>query len=128
MTSKERASLRAQANDLTPVLQIGKSGIGQALIQSLDQALTARELIKIRVLLDSSPIRPKEAAAELASATGADIVSVVGGVIVFYRYSKERHEKEQQKKSNIRRAEKVRRLNAKRRAKLEKDRNFRRNV
>lgn len=51
MTGKERAALRAQANGLVPLFQVGKGGISDALIKQTDDALEARELIKLKVLL-----------------------------------------------------------------------------
>lgn len=119
MTSKERAALRAKAHALTPITQIGKNGISADLIRHVDEALTARELIKVKVLLETTPIRPKDAAVELAAATGAEICGVVGGVIILYRYSQELHDKEKQKKVNIRKAEKVSRQNARDKARRE---------
>ncbi|HPY99897.1 MAG TPA: YhbY family RNA-binding protein [Clostridiales bacterium] len=116
MTGKERAARRAQAHNLVPVTQIGKGGIGEDLIRHVEDALTARELIKVKVLLETTPIPPKEAAEQLAAATGAEVCGVVGGVIILYRYSPELHEKERQKKANIRKAERVSRQNAKERA------------
>lgn len=118
MTSKERAALRAQANSLSPIAQIGKNGIGEDTIRHVDEALTTRELIKVKVLLETTPIRPKDAAAELAAATGAEVCGVVGGVIILYRYSQELHDKEKQKKANIRKAQKVARQNAMKREKF----------
>ena len=128
MTSKERAALRAQANPLKPIFQIGKNGLNEAAISSVDEALTARELIKVKVLLESSPIRPNDAANELASATGAECVGVVGGVIILYRYSKELHDKEKQKAANIRKAERDRKSNGRGHNNREKNRTIRRNV
>ena len=49
MTGKQRATLRAMANTLQPLYQIGKGGIGETMIQQIDLALEARELIKITV-------------------------------------------------------------------------------
>lgn len=93
MTSKERAALRGQANSLDVLFQIGKGGIGDALIQQTEGALNTRELIKLRVLTETSPVTPRQAADELASATGADVIQVIGGVIVLYRYNPELHKK-----------------------------------
>lgn len=104
MTSKERAALRAESHHLEPIFQIGKGGLSEAFYQQVDEALTTRELIKVRVLLETTPISPKDAAAELAAHTGAEVIGVVGGVIILYRYSKEKHDKEKQKEQNIKRA------------------------
>ena len=92
MTSKERAALRAQANSLEAVFQAGKGGVNDALIAQTDDALRARELIKLKVLLETTPEPPKAIAQKLAEATGADIVQVIGGSIVLYRYSPALHE------------------------------------
>lgn len=106
MTGKERAKYRAQANSLQPLFQIGKGGMSDALLKQTDDALTARELIKIKVLLESTPIKPKDAANELAEKLGAEVIQVIGGVIVLYRESEELKLKAEQKKKNIKLAEK----------------------
>ena len=89
MTSKERARLRAKANSLEPIIQIGKEGISDNLITQIDDTLDTRELIKIRVHLETAPKTPKELASELGSALGAEIIQVIGGVIVMYREADE---------------------------------------
>ncbi len=86
LTSKARSELRAQANGLQAVFQIGKSGVEENLIKQVDDALEARELIKIKAL-ETAPLSAKEAAAALAEATGADVVQVVGRAIVLWRKS-----------------------------------------
>ncbi len=98
MTSKERAALRGQANKLEPLFQVGKGGISDALIKQTDDALTARELIKLKVLLESAPEKPKEIANKLAQATNSDVVGVIGGSMIFYRYNPELHKKDKKKK------------------------------
>ncbi|MCH5197721.1 MAG: ribosome assembly RNA-binding protein YhbY [Oscillospiraceae bacterium] len=92
MTSKERAALRAEANSLEPLFQVGKGGISDALTAQTDDALRARELIKLKVLTETSPVSVREAAEELAAKTNAEVVQVIGGVMVLYRYNKELHE------------------------------------
>ena len=112
MTGKERAQFRAKANHLEPLFQVGKGGMSDMLIKQTDDALRARELIKVKVLLESSPITPRETADELAKATGAEVIQVIGGVIVLYRESPELKEKAIQKENNIKRAAKLRREKA----------------
>lgn len=85
MTSKERAALRAKANTLDAIIQIGKEGISDNLIAQIDDTLDVRELIKVRVHLETSPQPPKELAQALGEALGADVVQVIGGIIVLYR-------------------------------------------
>ena len=101
MTSKERAALRAQANGLDVLFQVGKGGISDGLIEQTDGALRTRELIKLRVLTETSPVSPREAAEEIAAKTGADVVQVSGGVMVLYRYNPKLHE---QKKIPVKKA------------------------
>ena len=85
MTSKERAAWRAKANTLDAIIQIGKDGITDNLITQIDDTLDARELIKIRVHLETAPQTPKEIAPQLAESLGAEVIQVIGGIIVLYR-------------------------------------------
>lgn len=89
ITSKERASWRAKANSLEPIIQLGKEGISENLISQIDDTLDARELIKIRVHLETAPKTPKELAGELAEALQAEVIQVIGGIIVLYREADE---------------------------------------
>ena len=86
MTSKERAALRAQANSLEPLFQVGKGGVTDNMCEQIGNALEARELIKLRVL-DNSEYSAKEAAAKIAERVGADVVQVIGTRFVLYRES-----------------------------------------
>ena len=107
MTSKERAALRAKANRLEAIFQIGKGGISAALINQTQDALQIRELIKLKVLLETAPEKPALLAKTLGEKTGADVVQVIGGSIVLYRENPELHEekkvsqKQPAKKVNI---------------------------
>lgn len=85
MTSKERAAWRAKANSLEPIIQIGKEGITDNLITQIDDTLDVRELIKIRVHLETAPESPKQFVPKLAEALQAEVIQVIGGVIVLYR-------------------------------------------
>lgn len=107
MTSKERANLRAQAHNLSPVLHIGKGGLTEAVIKQIEEVLDAKELIKVKILLESCPQRPREIADSIEKETGADVVGVIGGVIILYRYSEELHRKQAQKEANKKKAAKV---------------------
>ena len=98
MTSKERASWRAKANRLEPVFQSGKGGVSDALSVQTDDALRARELIKIKVLLETTPESPKVIAARLADATDSEVIQVIGGSIVLYRYNEELHKNDGKKR------------------------------
>ena len=86
LTSKERAELRAKANTLDTTLMVGKSGITDSLISEADNQLTARELVKGKVL-EGALLSPREASDAICEATGADGVAVVGNKFVIYRFS-----------------------------------------
>ena len=88
MTSKERAALRAKANGLEPIIQLGKEGISENLLTQ----------IKIRVHLESAPETPKELAQKLADPLGAEVIQVIGGIIVLYREIDEERIAEKKKK------------------------------
>ncbi len=88
ITSKQRAALRALANPVPAIFQIGKGGVTDNLLKQLDEALTARELIKIHVL-ETSFLHPRDTLNELAASLGAEPVQAIGSRIVLYRESKE---------------------------------------
>ncbi len=88
MTSKQRAFLRGMANSLETIFQVGHNGIGEQLIRQVDETLAVRELIKLRVL-ETSPLSAREAANEIASKVGAEVVQVIGYRFVLYRPAKE---------------------------------------
>lgn len=84
MNSKDRAYLRSLANTIESILQVGKAGINDNLIKQVDDALEARELIKITVL-ETAPEDAHEIAVELANNTNCIVVQVMGRKITLYR-------------------------------------------
>ncbi len=88
LTGKQKRYLRSLANRIDPILQVGKSGISDNLVSQLEDALTARELVKIRVL-PQAPMQAGEIAAELSERTGAELVQVIGRNAVIYRQGEE---------------------------------------
>lgn len=91
LTSKQRAKLRALANGIDTIAQIGKNEIDADIIKQADDALKARELIKMRVL-DNSTYSPREAAAAIAEQTGAAVVQVIGTRFVLFRENPEKRQ------------------------------------
>lgn len=77
LTGKQKRFLRALGSTMDPVVQIGKAGVMEAVIDSTREALQARELIKVRVL-QNSPEEPEAAIAALAEAVQAELVQVIG--------------------------------------------------
>ncbi len=84
LTTKQRAQLRSLATHLDTIMQIGKGGIGDAMIKTVSDALEARELIKMKVL-ENSGEAVRDVAQKLADATGAVLVTVIGNKLVLYR-------------------------------------------
>ena len=88
LTSKQRAYLRSLAVKEDTILMMGKSGMSPELVKQADDALEKRELIKGRVLPESSPMTSREAAEEQARQTSSDVVQVIGSRFVLYRKKK----------------------------------------
>lgn len=88
LTGKQRRFLRARGHHLPAILQIGKEGLSPGFVQALDQALEDHELVKIRVgqnaILDDRDAR-RQAAAELAQATGSEVAQLLGNTMLLYR-------------------------------------------
>ena len=86
LTSKQRAEFRAQANALETTLMVGKDGVTESVIAEAENLLTARELIKGKVL-ESALMTAREVSDAICEATGADGISCVGNKFVIYRFS-----------------------------------------
>ncbi len=86
LTSKERAELRSQATALDTTLMVGKGGVTEAVIAEAENQLTARELVKGKVL-EGAMMSPREVCDELCEATGCEGVAVIGTKFVIYRFS-----------------------------------------
>ena len=87
MTSKQRAYLRGLANSIDAIFQVGKGGISDVLLEQLNNAIEARELIKITVL-ETAPGSAKELAEEIANDTNSVVVQTVGNKITLFRQRK----------------------------------------
>ena len=86
ITTKQRASLRALAHGLTPVVIIGKDGLTENVVSSINDALEARELIKIK-LLSTCDIPTREISNKVCEKLGADGIQCIGSVVVLYKKS-----------------------------------------
>lgn len=87
MTSKERAYLRGLANSLDAIFQVGKAGVSDTLLKQLDNAIEARELIKISIL-ETAPASAKQLAEEIAKGTNSIVVQTIGNKITLFRQRK----------------------------------------
>lgn len=89
MTTKQRAYLKGLAMTIDPIYQVGKSSITPEFTTGINEALEARELIKISVLKNCMD-DPREIAQILAERTKSEVVQVIGKKIVLYRESKDK--------------------------------------
>ena len=87
MTSKQRAYLKSLASTIQPIFQVGKSVVTPEFTTAIDEALEARELIKINVLKNCID-EPTNVAILISERTKSEVVQVIGRKIVLYRPSK----------------------------------------
>lgn len=86
LNSKQKQHLRSLGNTLKATVQVGKEGVKESVILSLDQSLEAHELVKVSVL-KSYPSAVMECALDLSRLTHCEIVQVIGRTIILYRAS-----------------------------------------
>lgn len=88
LTAKQRAFLRAQATAIDTAFQIGKGGVKETMLSSIEDALRAHEIVKIK-LLENCEYTPKEAIEGISAAIDAEQVQVIGNKIVLFKISPE---------------------------------------
>ena len=88
MRGRERAELRAEAHHLDPSVHVGQQGLTPLVISSVDDALRARELVKVK-LGNKDDLEPKDVANSLALATNAAVVQVIGRTATLFRENPE---------------------------------------
>ena len=84
LSTKQRAYLRSLATGIDTIMQVGKGGVGEAMVKTVSDALEARELIKMKVL-ENSGEAVRDVAEQLADACGATVVTVIGNKLVLFR-------------------------------------------
>lgn len=87
LTNKQKKYLKGLANQKEAIFQIGKDGINNDQIISINDALVAHELIKIK-LLKTCPITVNEAAIEISAMTHSEVVQIIGRTLILYRRNK----------------------------------------
>ena len=92
MTSKQRAYLKGLAMTMDPIFQIGKNSLTPEFTKAVQEALEARELIKISILQNCME-DPRQMAETLAERTHSQVVQVIGRKIVLYREGKNEKKK-----------------------------------
>lgn len=88
LTGKQKRFLRSQAHHLQPIFQVGKGGTNEHLVRHIEEAIETRELIKLSVLNNCAD-DPREIGAEVAAASSAELVQVIGKTIVLYKESRD---------------------------------------
>lgn len=88
LTGKQRSYLKSIAHNLDPLFQLGKNGLTDNFIKQIDEALTAREIVKISVLKNNE-LDPTDVAVELCKELNAEFVQSIGKKFVIYRESKD---------------------------------------
>ena len=91
MTGKQRAYLRSMCNTLPAIILVGKEGVTDTLTHSVEEALEARELIKMGVQR-GAPVTAREACTELCERTGAEPVQCIGNKFCIYKPREENPE------------------------------------
>lgn len=87
LTSKQRAFLRSLSVNIDTILIVGKNGINEEVIHQAREALAKRELIKGKVLIETSPLSVRETAEKLAEATKSELVQVIGSKFCLYKHN-----------------------------------------
>ena len=95
LTSKQRAEFRAQANNLETTLIVGKGGVTEAVLAEAENLLTARELVKGKVL-EAALLSPREVSDAICQETGAEGIACVGTKFVIWRFSEKCQEERNQ--------------------------------
>ena len=88
ITSKQRSYLRSLAHNIDPVVYIGKAGVTENVIKEIDQALEARELVKVKIQ-EGCELAAKDVANDILPGLGAEFVQAIGRKFTLYRESKE---------------------------------------
>jgi RNA-binding protein len=89
LSSSEKKSLKAKAHHLDPVVFIGQEGLTPAVLKSFDEAITARELIKVKFVAEKEKEAKETLVSEIAKKTKSSFVSMTGHIAVFYREKSE---------------------------------------
>lgn len=91
ITGNQRSYLKGIANNIDPIFQLGKNGLTDNFVRQVDDALKAREIVKINVL-KNSVLDPTEVGSQLAEALNAEFVQSIGRKFVLYRQSEDKPE------------------------------------
>jgi len=94
LTNAHKKYLRGLGHHLTPLVYIGKEGIGDSVIDAVDSALAAHELIKVKII-NTSSVSKHEAAEIVPERTGSSLVQLIGKTLLVYRKNPKRKKEDQ---------------------------------
>lgn len=89
LTNKQKRFLRSEANQLQPLIQIGKNGLTESVVELIEEALEAKELVKVSILQNCGEDK-KDIAVKLEEVQDLHVVQIIGSTIVLYRESLEK--------------------------------------
>lgn len=91
LTGKQKRFLRSKAHHLNPIFQVGKGGVNENMVRQINEALEARELIKVSILQNCDEDKDT-VAQQLVEGCHAELVQIIGLTIVLYKESRENKE------------------------------------
>ena len=89
LTGKQKSYLKGLSHNMQPIIQIGKNGVNEMLVKTIEDALEASELIKISVLQNCLE-EPKTMAIDIADVLESEVVQVIGSTIILYKQSRKK--------------------------------------
>src|SRR5436190_12119413 len=83
LNNSQIRKFKAASQHLEPILKVGKAGLSDGFIRSVEEALVQHELVKIKFVEFKE--QKKELAPELAEKTSSHLIMRVGNVMVLHR-------------------------------------------
>jgi len=83
LTGSQRSQLKGLTHDMKPMIQIGRAGATEGLVEALNKALLDHELVKVRFL--EHKMEREEISRMMAEKTRSHLVDLIGNVAIFYR-------------------------------------------
>lgn len=87
LNSKQKKYLKSKANHLKPLIQIGKLGVNEHTLTSIDNALAAHELVKVKFIAFKE--EKEQFLDEIVKGSNASFVSLIGHILTLYREHEE---------------------------------------
>lgn len=92
ITGKQRSYLKGLAQKLDPTVYIGKAGLTDSVVRSIEDKLNASELVKVKIQ-EGCTLQPKETCSRLAEELHAEFVQAIGRRFVLYRQAEKKEKR-----------------------------------